>query len=837
MHADEVTVGRKLDISVPASVADEYTTVTSEGVVVEFVKGDEYTGKGSDKACKYKGTTLNTKIESYRTTFDGKNGISEFNEKCYFGNKITIPNGYKINLNKITGKFALSTNMSYRIVVSDGTNELFKSSDITTTNYDKSSATGVDFSSGLDLEVSGVIYVNVYYWLNNKSKYIYPIELTVTGDLAQLNTNQLAAPSIEYTEDGLVTITNNDSRTSKIYYTTDGTDPSETNGTEYTEPFSAPGKQVRAIAIASDGMENSDIVSKLIPVAIQSTDVKITNVTVDGTPIESSELGSLIANKELTLSNSYVVAPAVVFTKTTTRNYNDGSKESFDETVDATVTESGNYFMATTTIVTDGPLMSEDTYTIYLPINKAPIINADVTSFDFSVKRADIATQEIKFSAVNTSGVLTVNVPQVKGLSVKMTHVVTDAENKQKDEELQSGAEVKEDEIITMTVSYQSDVVVEKASDKITLAVGETTLDIPFTYEDTENMISTIEDVTGDMTWNFTDIANADINSPRPLEVIPYNNAEGFVESFGSKYLKAQAQNFYRKQYQCYQGTELVFHTTVPGHVKILFANPNSKTTRTAKINGVICNEDGIKGGKKETAIIAETDVPAGDVTIQGWLLKGENDAEVTQDYSQLRIYTIEFTAATTADIKVTSKSGLMTFSSTQAYKLPKGLTAYTATCDGSNVTLNKVEDGIVAANQGVILGGTYDQTYTLNATTDEGTTDWTKNELKNTAVEAYTIAAEETNVYVLICNSNNKGQFARLNGGQTIPVGKAYLALAGTTEAKTLSLSFGGETTGINTVETVNAENNAYYTLSGQKTLKPAKGLYIHNGKKYIAK
>ena len=786
------------------------------------IKGDGSPWTFVSKEKTFKITYTDSNPEKPKTYATGDNSKLQACFKCSNGYEytLTIPEGLsisKITFNGYSNNDSKSSWLSYN--GEEKKNDTFMGRK--TSNFEAKSYT--------------------YDWPANTNSITFKpcnSETVLTITLTEaVNSNQLVAPSIEYTQVGLVTIKNNDSRTSKIYYTTDGTDPSETNGTEYTEPFSAPGKQVRAIAIASDGMENSDIVSELIPVAIQSTDVKITNVTVDGTPIESSELGSLIANKELTLSNSYAVAPAVVFTKTTTRNYNDGSKESFDETVDATVTESGNYFMATTTIVTDGPLMSEDTYTIYLPINKAPVINADVTSFDFSVKRADIATQEIKFSAVNTSGVLTVNVPQVKGLSVKMTHVVTDAENKQKDEELQSGAEVKEDEIITMTVSYQSDVVVEKASDKITLAVGETTLDIPFTYEDTENMISTIEDVTGDMTWNFTDIANADINSPRPLEVVPYDNEEGFVESFGSKYLKAQAQNFYRKEYQCYQGTELVFHTTVPGHVKILFTNPNSKTTRTAKINGVICNEDGIKGGKKETAIIAETDVPAGDVTIQGWLLKGENGAEVTQDYSQLRIYTIEFTAASTADIKVTSKSGLMTFSSTQAYKLPEGLTAYTATCDGSNVTLNKVEDGIVAANQGVILGGTYDQTYTLTATTDEGTTDWTKNELKNTAAEAYTIAAEETNVYVLICNSNNKGQFARLNGGQTIPVGKAYLALAGTTEAKTLSLSFGGETTGINTVETVNAENNAYYTLSGQKTLKPAKGLYIHNGKKYIAK
>ena len=183
------------------------------------------------------------------------------------------------------------------------------------------------------------------------------------------------------------------------------------------------------------------------------------------------------------------------------------------------------------------------------------------------------------------------------------------------------------------------------------------------------------------------------------------------------------------------------------------------------------------------------------------------------------------------------SPAGMGTFSSTTAYELPEGLTAYTATCDGSNVTLKKVEDGIVAADQGVVLCGEKNGKYVLTPTAAATTTDWTKNELKNTATAAVTIADDDQSTYVLVANADGKGQFARLNGGQTIPVGKAYLALAGTTEAKTLSLSFGGETTGINTVETVNAENNAYYTLSGQKTLKPAKGLYIHNGKKYIAK
>lgn len=194
----------------------------------------------------------------------------------------------------------------------------------------------------------------------------------------------------------------------------------------------------------------------------------------------------------------------------------------------------------------------------------------------------------------------------------------------------------------------------------------------------------------------------------------------------------------------------------------------------------------------------------------------------------------IDETAATTTDITL-SAAGMGTFSSTTAYELPEGLTAYTATCDGSKVTLTKVEDGIVAANQGVVFSGEKNGKYTLTPSTKESTTDWTKNELKNTASAAYTTDSADQSTYVLIANNNGNGQFARLNGGQTIPVGKAYLKVDANA-AKTLSLSF-GETNGINAVENNVEQNGAYYTLSGQKTMKPAKGLYIHNGKKYIAK
>ena len=43
------------------------------------------------------------------------------------------------------------------------------------------------------------------------------------------------------------------------------------------------------------------------------------------------------------------------------------------------------------------------------------------------------------------------------------------------------------------------------------------------------------------------------------------------------------------------------------------------------------------------------------------------------------------------------------------------------------------------------------------------------------------------------------------------------------------------GEATAISAIKSVNAGNNQYYNLNGQRIQKPAKGLYIVNGKKYM--
>lgn len=181
------------------------------------------------------------------------------------------------------------------------------------------------------------------------------------------------------------------------------------------------------------------------------------------------------------------------------------------------------------------------------------------------------------------------------------------------------------------------------------------------------------------------------------------------------------------------------------------------------------------------------------------------------------------------------SAAGMGTFCAPSACKAPEGLSVYTAAEADNVVTLSKVADGIVPAGQGVVLSGEAGVTYAMEAATTAGT-ELAGNALK-AAVSATTI--ENDNTYVLICNSQNKGQFARLENGETIPAGKAYMEIDDTrTAANYLSIAFGTETA-IKAIDAAKKTvgDDAYYSLQGKKIERPQHGAYIHNGKVYVIK
>ncbi len=221
---------------------------------------------------------------------------------------------------------------------------------------------------------------------------------------------------------------------------------------------------------------------------------------------------------------------------------------------------------------------------------------------------------------------------------------------------------------------------------------------------------------------------------------------------------------------------------------------------------------------------------------------------------------TVEFNAADTTDVaalvrtpitlrpvaKATNplitglddNQSICTYSSTKAFRVPAGVTAYYATeRDASNIVrLKAVPNGIVPANEGVILVGDVNKTQAMLDVDYRTEVTAESNIFSNTASGATPMGA---NCYVL-ANSTNGIGFYHATAGTTLSQGKAYLDFSGY-PVRAFTLSFGdeGPTTGISSINADgNAENAPIYDLSGRRIAAPfGRGIYIKNGKKYYVK
>jgi len=172
-------------------------------------------------------------------------------------------------------------------------------------------------------------------------------------------------------------------------------------------------------------------------------------------------------------------------------------------------------------------------------------------------------------------------------------------------------------------------------------------------------------------------------------------------------------------------------------------------------------------------------------------------------------------------------------------------VTAYYArTASGSTVTLTST-DASVPAGEGLVLKGTAGDEVFIAAADGDGTA-IDGNKMKGVTWDgtkarlAITSATENyANFYVLSASAaefQNIGTYCASNT-LNIPAGKAYLDLTGVSLARSLSISFEDETTGVNAVNVEGLTVNGYYNLSGQRVAQPTKGMYIVNGKKVIIK
>ena len=170
-----------------------------------------------------------------------------------------------------------------------------------------------------------------------------------------------------------------------------------------------------------------------------------------------------------------------------------------------------------------------------------------------------------------------------------------------------------------------------------------------------------------------------------------------------------------------------------------------------------------------------------------------------------------------------------------------ENIAAYKAEASDGRINLTKVSN--VAAREGVLIrslnGDAVTEDIPVSATAydaNEG------NDFIGTLVNINNQASEdeEYRYYILGGKKNAEGNMVYgfyLAGGKNIGAGKAYLKVPKSAAAKFSFFALDDETTGIEDIHALQHDDTKVYDLSGRRVVKPSKGLYIKNGKKFIVK
>ena len=172
---------------------------------------------------------------------------------------------------------------------------------------------------------------------------------------------------------------------------------------------------------------------------------------------------------------------------------------------------------------------------------------------------------------------------------------------------------------------------------------------------------------------------------------------------------------------------------------------------------------------------------------------------------------------------------------------LPEGVKAYDLTFDGTTVTATEVTK--ITADQPVLINAAAGD-YQFNSGLTAWITDYADRTPTNGALTGVyvnpsgnynPIAYVPADSYVLQQGAKGLG-FYKVAADNTIGITSFRAYLTAASSAPMLAVNFAG-TTGIKNIYDLPIDNSPIFTLGGQRVSQPAKGLYIVNGKKYIAK
>ena len=194
---------------------------------------------------------------------------------------------------------------------------------------------------------------------------------------------------------------------------------------------------------------------------------------------------------------------------------------------------------------------------------------------------------------------------------------------------------------------------------------------------------------------------------------------------------------------------------------------------------------------------------------------------------------------ATTLDVNL-NVVGDKTYATTYlpfGVTLPADVKAYIVDQAADGVaTVREVAD--VPANQGVVLVGQNASATSVALTLGMATADCSGNLLSGTNPQLTIDEAAKAN-YFIFGNGDNGVGFYHPNS-TTLKENRAFLPadnVSAGSSASGFRLDFGGEITGIASAIQADDANATYYDLSGRRVNRPAKGLYVKDGKKIYVK
>lgn len=146
----------------------------------------------------------------------------------------------------------------------------------------------------------------------------------------------------------------------------------------------------------------------------------------------------------------------------------------------------------------------------------------------------------------------------------------------------------------------------------------------------------------------------------------------------------------------------------------------------------------------------------------------------------------------------------------------------------GSTLTLTPISQ-VVAAGEGILLKGSGECKFPIKGSGTAVSGNLLKGNLTETSKDAESI-------YVLMDETDGVGFYKNKNAF-TVGANTAYLNASDMSAAPEFLAFFDSETTGIKSVRQSTAAFGDFFDMQGRRVAKPAKGLYIMNGKKVAIK